>query len=134
MITRPTLPLALRARIVQISAAMARTPLARMLEEGVAAAAGEQLTRKRLLQRGGAAAAAVAGASVWAGGARAAAKAAAPRIAVVGGGLAGLVSTYRLKQAGYVAELHEASTRLGGRCWTIRGPSPRTRSESTAAS
>jgi monoamine oxidase len=40
---------------------------------------------------------------------------------VVGGGLAGLVATYRLQQAGYTAELHEASSRLGGRCWTIRG-------------
>ena len=48
-------------------------------------------------------------------------RASSPRIVVVGGGLAGLVATYRLQQAGYIAELHEASTRLGGRCWTIRG-------------
>ena len=100
---------------------MARTPLARTIEEAVTAAAGEHLTRRDLLKRGGAAAAAAAGASIWARGARAMTRAAAPRIVVVGGGLAGLVATYRLQQAGYIAQLHEASSRLGGRCWTIRG-------------
>jgi monoamine oxidase len=40
---------------------------------------------------------------------------------IVGGGLAGLTCAYRLKQAGVAAELHEASDRLGGRCWSIRG-------------
>jgi monoamine oxidase len=44
-----------------------------------------------------------------------------PRIVVVGAGLAGLTCAYRLKQAGYTAQVHEASDRLGGRCWTIRG-------------
>jgi monoamine oxidase len=41
-------------------------------------------------------------------------------IAVVGGGLAGLVCAHRLKQAGHRAIVHEASDRLGGRVWTIR--------------
>jgi monoamine oxidase len=45
----------------------------------------------------------------------------APRIVIVGGGLAGLTCAYRLKQAGYRADLYEASDRLGGRCWTRRG-------------
>ena len=40
---------------------------------------------------------------------------------VVGGGLAGLTCAYRLKQAGHRADLYEASDRLGGRCWTLRG-------------
>ena len=40
---------------------------------------------------------------------------------VVGAGLAGLTCAYRLKQAGIAAQVHEASDRLGGRCWTIRG-------------
>jgi monoamine oxidase len=43
------------------------------------------------------------------------------RVVVVGAGLAGLTCAYRLKQAGVSAELHEASDRLGGRCWSIRG-------------
>jgi monoamine oxidase len=47
--------------------------------------------------------------------------AATPRIVVVGAGLAGLTCAYRLKQAGYAATLYEASDRIGGRCWTIRG-------------
>ena len=41
-------------------------------------------------------------------------------IAIVGGGLAGLVCAHRLKQAGHRAIVHEASDRLGGRVWTIR--------------
>jgi monoamine oxidase len=44
-----------------------------------------------------------------------------PTIAVVGAGLAGLTCAYRLKQAGHRAQLFEASTRLGGRCWSGRG-------------
>ena len=42
-------------------------------------------------------------------------------IVVVGGGLAGLVCAHRLRQAGHRAIVHEASDRLGGRVWTIRG-------------
>ena len=43
----------------------------------------------------------------------------APRIVIVGAGLAGLTCAYRLKQAGYAAEVYEASDRIGGRCWTL---------------
>jgi monoamine oxidase len=45
----------------------------------------------------------------------------APRIAIVGAGLAGLTCAYRLKQAGVTAAIYEASTRPGGRCWTRHG-------------
>jgi monoamine oxidase len=41
-----------------------------------------------------------------------------PRIVVVGAGLAGLSCAYQLKQAGYRADIYEASERVGGRCWT----------------
>ena len=41
--------------------------------------------------------------------------AAAPRIAVVGAGLAGLTAAYRLKQAGYPSTVFEAADRVGGR-------------------
>src|SRR6185503_5146275 len=44
-----------------------------------------------------------------------------PRIAVVGAGLAGLTCAYRLRQAGRLATVYEASERVGGRCWTLRG-------------
>ena len=47
--------------------------------------------------------------------------AAAPKIVVVGAGLAGLSAAYALRNAGHVAEIHEASERIGGRCWTLRG-------------
>ncbi len=45
----------------------------------------------------------------------------APRVAIVGAGLAGLTCAYRLHQRGVAATLYEAhSSRVGGRCWTAR--------------
>ena len=101
---------------------MARTPLAGTLQQIAAEVAAEgqdarRPTRRQLLA-GGAGAAAVAAASRFAPAAQAAGS---PRIVVVGGGLAGLSCAYRLKQAGYTAQVHEAADRVGGRCWTIRG-------------
>lgn len=43
-----------------------------------------------------------------------------PRIAIVGGGMAGVLCAYRLEQAGVSATLYEASDRLGGRMFTGR--------------
>ena len=96
---------------------MARTPLAGRLEE---IAAG--ITRRDALKRAGVATGGMLAASAtrWAPLANAAT---APRIAVVGAGLAGLTATYRLKQAGYSAQLYEARTdRVGGRCWSDTFP------------
>ena len=42
------------------------------------------------------------------------------RVAVIGAGLAGLTTAYRLRQGGVGATVYEASPRLGGRCWTNR--------------
>jgi monoamine oxidase len=44
-----------------------------------------------------------------------------PKVVIVGAGLAGLTSAYRLKQEGIKATIYEASKRVGGRCWTRRG-------------
>jgi monoamine oxidase len=46
---------------------------------------------------------------------------AGPKVAIVGAGLAGLTCAYRLQQRGIAARVFEASERLGGRCWTLRG-------------
>src|SRR5919108_2273018 len=43
------------------------------------------------------------------------------KVVIVGAGLAGLTCAYQLKQAGLRADVYEASDRLGGRCWTLRG-------------
>jgi len=95
---------------------MARTPLASQLQK--AAADGEnRLDRRRLLQTAGVAA---LGATAFGRYAPTARGATPPKIVVVGAGLAGLTCAYRLKQAGYAADVHEASNRIGGRCWTIR--------------
>ncbi|ULT59499.1 FAD-dependent oxidoreductase [Neobacillus drentensis] len=44
----------------------------------------------------------------------------APRIVIVGAGLAGLTCAYRLKQGGIESTIYEAAERVGGRCWTRR--------------
>jgi monoamine oxidase len=112
---------------------MARSPLARRLGEAasVAAEAATQGTtvdevlegraqglRRRELLAGGAG---LAAAAMLSGPLSRAIAGSSPRIVIVGGGLAGLTSAYRLKQAGLRADLYEASDRLGGRCWTLRG-------------
>ena len=101
---------------------MARTPLMASVQRAAAQAAGEHgesgMTRRKLLARAG-----LAGLGLTAVGrlAPAARGASSPSIVVVGAGLAGLTCAYRLQQAGYAAQVHEASDRVGGRCWTGRG-------------
>lgn len=43
------------------------------------------------------------------------------RVAVLGAGIAGLVAAYELKRAGWDVTVLEASWRIGGRVWTVRG-------------
>ncbi len=101
---------------------MARTPLANAVEEAVAAIAEEkaQTTRRGFLKGAGVA---IAGATMLGKLADAAPARSAPsvRVVVVGAGLAGLTSAYRLQQAGIAAQVFEASGRIGGRCYTGRG-------------
>jgi monoamine oxidase len=42
------------------------------------------------------------------------------KIAIVGAGLAGLTAAYQLSKAGYAFRIYEASSRLGGRCYSAR--------------
>jgi monoamine oxidase len=105
---------------------MARTPLLDGLQRAAAVAAadhdgagGEGTDRRTFLARSGALA---AGAMLGSRPARPALAASQqPRIVVIGAGLAGLVATYRLQQAGYQPQLYEAASRAGGRCWSING-------------
>ena len=114
---------------------MARTPIADKLRgaASLAVEAGrreitaaealeerkEGMRRRELLAGGAGLAVAAAFAGIRLP--RATAAVGAPRIAIVGAGLAGLTCAYRLKQAGYTATVYEASERTGGRCWTRRG-------------
>ena len=117
---------------------MARTPLLRALqrlaeEHATADALGidadelrglraERISRGEFLKRAGFAGAAVAvGPALLARSARAAG---APRIAIVGGGIAGLAAALALADKGVYADVYESSGRLGGRMhsdWTEFG-------------
>jgi monoamine oxidase len=44
----------------------------------------------------------------------------APRVVIVGAGIAGLMAAYDLRRAGIVADVFEATPRVGGRCWSER--------------
>ena len=46
--------------------------------------------------------------------------AAEARVAIVGAGLAGLTAAYELSKVGLKPDVYEGSTRLGGRCYSIR--------------
>ncbi len=98
---------------------MARTPLAAAVQSAVAGIDAERrTTRTRFVKEAGVATLGLTALGRFAAPARGAG---APRIVVVGAGLAGLNAAYALKSAGYATEIHEASTRIGGRCWTLRG-------------
>lgn len=99
---------------------MARTPLASAVQDAAAALTADErrTTRHRFVREAGVAAIGLTALGRLAAPARGAG---APKIVVVGAGLAGLNAAYSLKQAGFAAEIHEASTRIGGRCWTLRG-------------
>ncbi len=43
------------------------------------------------------------------------------QVVILGAGIAGLVSAYELRRAGYQVTVLEARDRIGGRAWTIRG-------------
>jgi monoamine oxidase len=96
---------------------MARTPLAQTVEEAFGRIVDEELraTRRSLLKGAGAA---VLGASMLGRFAAPARAAGATRVVVIGAGLAGLTSAYRLRQQGIVAQVYEAADRIGGRCWS----------------
>jgi monoamine oxidase len=98
---------------------MPRTPLAGSVQAAVAEIAGaRRTTRTRFVRDAGVAALGLTALGQFAAPARGAG---APRIVVVGAGLAGLSAAHSLRKAGYAAEIHEASDRIGGRCWTLRG-------------
>lgn len=80
------------------------------------------LTRRRLIKNSGKAILFLGGTGlVTALGERSHARSkAGPQIVIVGAGIAGLNTAYRLKQAGYYADVYEAAHRIGGRMYTVK--------------
>jgi monoamine oxidase len=100
---------------------MPRTPLAGALVDAFAAVSDDRVARGLPTRRQFVKGAGLGVAAATLAGRLPPARAATPsNVVVVGAGLAGLTCAYRLKQAGIAAQVHEASDRLGGRCWTIR--------------
>lgn len=112
----PHSPLAGRLRALVTTAAEAA---ARQVETERVIAEGSLMTSRRDFLRTSALAGVALVASPLAQAASAGGTAA--RVAIIGGGLAGLTCAYRLKQAGIIATVYEANSRLGGRCYTRRG-------------
>ena len=103
---------------------MARTPLLRALQ-GLAQEQSheeeERISRRELVKRGGVAAAALTIPGALASAARAGTSA---RIAILGGGIAGLTAAMTLQDQGVYADVYESSGRIGGRMhsdWTEFG-------------
>ncbi len=114
---------------------MPRTPLANLLKDAAAVVAEAQVrqlppahileeqqnkSQSRVSRRDFLKAATAVGAVALGPRLHLANAATAPRIVIVGAGLAGLAAAYQLKKAGYVAQVYEAADRIGGRCWTHR--------------
>lgn len=115
----PRTPLAQRihaACSAVAEAAQRNAPTEQVLHEHAAA----PISRRELLQHTAKIGAAAAAISAFPGVTQTTNAQTAPRIVVVGAGLAGLTCAYRLKQAGYTASVYEAAERVGGRCWTNR--------------
>lgn len=90
-----------------------RTPLARLTDQWMTEAAGRPLSRRTFLAGAGMAAASLALGRTVTG--------AAPRVAIIGGGIAGLNAAWKLRKAGIRATVYEAAERAGGRIWTDFG-------------
>jgi monoamine oxidase len=113
MARTPLLTRLLGACELAVEASLRNVPAEEVVEERHV----RRMSRRAFLRSAGAIGAAAAlGARVTP-----AQAASAPRIVVVGAGLAGLTCAYRLRQAGYRATVYEASNRVGGRCWSLRG-------------
>jgi monoamine oxidase len=94
----------------------AASALGMSVEECRERSSGGGFSRRDFMKRTGALGAGVAAGGLALSSARPAfAAGGSPRIAVIGGGIAGLVAAYTLQGAGYASTVYESSGRIGGR-------------------
>jgi monoamine oxidase len=105
------------ARLANRSDTPPADELVEMQRESARPGARASWTRRRFLKTSGAATLALAGGGLLTSCAR---TKGAPRIAVIGAGLAGLNAAYTLKKLGHRAEVYEAAKRMGGRIYTVK--------------
>ncbi len=105
------------ARFANRRGAPPANELVEMRRESALLGAQAPWTRRRFLKTSGAATLALAGSGLLTSCAKAKG---APRIAVIGAGLAGLNAAYTLKKLGHRAEVYEAAKRMGGRVYTVK--------------
>jgi monoamine oxidase len=108
---------------------MAHTPLLSRLQRLARAASRDdapslpspRVPRRTVLKGAVVGGALAAAPGIASGAAKGRASGPAPRIVVVGAGLAGLCAARDLEAKGYAVDVYEANTRIGGRTWTRRG-------------
>jgi monoamine oxidase len=113
-------PVAKALRLARLARRPGAPPLDELVEmrrESALLGAQTPWTRRRFLKTSGAATLALAGGGLLTSCAK---MKGAPRIAVIGAGLAGLNAAYQLKKLGHRAEVYEASKRMGGRVYSVK--------------
>jgi monoamine oxidase len=94
-----------------------RTPLLSSLRKLISISEEKNVSRREFLRKAATASAVVATAPIFS---KLSFAKDTPKIAIIGGGLAGLSAAYTLRKHGLIAQIYEANNRIGGRIFTAK--------------